>query len=86
MHDVQVAKAGMLHVDYDPENGYVEHFLFGTKIELHSTLGDLWAYAGPAGILLAGVCLVLLLTVPGRLGAEKGPPRFLGNGLLDIPE
>lgn len=64
--DVNTAKAGMIRVNYDPENGYVENFLFGSKFELHSTAGDLWAYAGFAGILFALVCAVLILVIVGR--------------------
>lgn len=66
--DVQTAKAGMARLHYDSTNdSYVEHFLFGrSKIELHSSLGDLWAYAGLAGIAIGVILVVLLLLVVGR--------------------
>ena len=65
-NDINVAKTGMEAVHYDPNNGYVENFLFGSKFELHSMTGDLWAYAGFAGIALAVLGIVLLLVVVGR--------------------
>lgn len=64
--DVDIAKAGMERINYDPDNGYVENFLFGEKFELHSMAGDLWAYAGLAGVLLVVVAVVLLLVVLAR--------------------
>jgi hypothetical protein len=63
--DIDAAKAGMRALNYDPDNGYVENFLFGQKFELHSMLGDLWAYAGLIGIalgLLSAVLLVMIVT------------------------
>ncbi|BDZ45926.1 hypothetical protein [Naasia aerilata] len=70
-NDVQVAKTGMHQINYDPNNGYVENFLFGQKFELHSMLGDLWAYFGWAGIAFAALSLVLLLHVVGRGVADR---------------
>jgi hypothetical protein len=52
-HDIAVAKAGMANIGYNPNNGYVERFMFGDHIELHSVIGDMWAYYGWAGILFA---------------------------------
>ncbi|THG30805.1 hypothetical protein [Naasia lichenicola] len=69
--DVDVAKAGMLTINYDPNNGYVENFLFGTKFELHSMMGDLWAYFGFAGIAFGLLSLVLLLLIIGRRVATR---------------
>ena len=56
-----VAKTGMASVNYDPNNGYVEHFMFGGRIELHSVLGDLWAHYGLLGIALTGYVAFLLV-------------------------
>jgi hypothetical protein len=64
--DVVVAKNGMAQLNYNPQNGYVENFLFGKQIELHSMLGDLWSYAGFAGIAFGVVAAVLLTVVIGR--------------------
>jgi len=58
--DVAVAKQGMAETGYDPDNGYVERFMFGNGFELHSVVGDLWAQAGLAGLLLAAVLLVVI--------------------------
>ncbi|WP_375499414.1 hypothetical protein [uncultured Jatrophihabitans sp.] len=51
-NDVLVAKRGLSSINYNPNNGYVEKFMFGGHIELHSLLGDLWAGWGVAGVLL----------------------------------
>ena len=59
--DVLVAKTGMASINYAPNNGYVENYMFGGHIELHSVLGDLWARFGIAGLLLAAVILFLVL-------------------------
>ena len=75
--DIQTAKAGMIQVGYDPENGYVENFLFGGHIELHSTAGDIWSYSGLAGIGFAVVCAVLLIIVISR-----GISKRTAGGLL----
>lgn len=58
--EILVAKEGMKGINYDPNNGYVERYMFGEKIELHSVLGDLWAYFGLPG-LIAGIAVVVLL-------------------------
>ncbi|RHA41941.1 hypothetical protein D1825_07990, partial [Cellulomonas rhizosphaerae] len=58
--DVLVAKSGMADLGYAPNNGYVEVYMFGGQIELHSILGDLWAWAGFAGLVLAA-CLVTII-------------------------
>ncbi|MBO0922206.1 hypothetical protein J1G42_15390 [Cellulomonas sp. zg-ZUI222] len=51
--DVLTAKAGMAQLRYDPDNGYVERYLFGSGFEVHSVLGDLWIRLGPPGAVLA---------------------------------
>src|SRR3712207_9122030 len=45
-------KAGMAQIGYQPNNGYVETYMFGGQFKLHSVIGDAWAYFGVAGILL----------------------------------
>lgn len=59
--DVLVAKQGMAAIGYAPDNGYVDQFMFGGHVELHSLTGDLWASTGPVGLLLAVVVLLLVL-------------------------
>lgn len=50
--DVLTAKSGMAELGYDPNNGYVEIYMFGDGFEVHSVLGDLWLLYGVAGIIL----------------------------------
>ncbi|WP_051681847.1 hypothetical protein [Cellulomonas sp. HZM] len=67
---VMVAKSGMAQLGYNPDNGYVEHYMFGNAIVLHSNVGDFWALFGIPGIVLAGTILVLVLS---------GYVRYLAN-------
>lgn len=62
---ILTAKGGMAALGYDPNNGYVEQYMFGTSFELHSTLGDLWVTFGLPGAVLAVLCIALLLTGTG---------------------
>lgn len=69
---IQVAKQGMAQLNYKPDNGYVERFMFGDGITLHSVVGDLWARCGPMG--LAFSVLVLWHAVRGmadRLNMQR---------------
>lgn len=59
--ELSAAKAGMAQLGYDPNNGYVEQYMFGSGTELHSVLGNLWAWCGAAGVLLGVVLLVLVV-------------------------
>ncbi|MDJ0349991.1 O-antigen ligase family protein [Cryobacterium sp. PH29-G1] len=59
--DVLAAKSGMAAINYDPNNGYVDNYMFGGHIELHSIIGDFWAGMGIPGLLLALVILVLIV-------------------------
>ena len=56
--DILVAKTGMAAVGYQPNNGYVETFMFGGGFELHSVAGDLWALFGLPGLAFVILCLV----------------------------
>lgn len=51
--DVWAAKSGMHVLNYDPNNGYVGNYMFGSGYEVHSVLGDLWIRFGVVGALLA---------------------------------
>lgn len=62
--DVRAAKVGLAQLNYDPNNGYVDKFMFGGQIELHSTIGDLWAEYGLAGLAL---CLTIAFLVLRRM-------------------
>ena len=57
--DVAAAKTGMLAINYDPENNYVNTYMFGGHVELHSTVGDLWARAGVLGLVFMLVIAIL---------------------------
>ncbi|MFK0402238.1 hypothetical protein ACIQTT_07920 [Microbacterium sp. NPDC090225] len=52
-HDVWVAKTGMSELNYDPDNGYVEGYMFGGQYEVHSVVGDLWLRFGPVAAIFA---------------------------------
>lgn len=57
--DVWIAKDGMSALGYDPNNGYVESFMFGGHYEVHSVIGDLWIWFGPVGAALAVLIVVI---------------------------
>lgn len=61
--EVMVAKTGLAGINYDPNNNYVDHYLFGTSFTLHSGFGELWAWLGVVGLVLA---LALVVLVAGR--------------------
>jgi hypothetical protein len=59
--DVLIAKEGFYSINKDPNNGYVEKYMFGSTFELHSSVADLWAHYGLFGVAFAGVLVVLLV-------------------------
>ncbi len=61
LHDITAAKRAMLTINYDPNNGYVDNFMFGGKIELHSITGGLWAKFGLVGLVLTAAIAVILV-------------------------
>lgn len=75
--DLRAAKGGMAQLGYDPDNGYVHRYMFGRGIELHSVLGDLWAWMGLAGAVLAIVMTVLLVR-----GLVTGLAGGVASGLV----
>lgn len=75
--DLLVAKEGMAGLGYDPDNGYVERYMFGNGFQLHSTAGDLWVIAGFTGVLLA--LGALWVTLRGYLAAFT---RYAAGALL----
>ncbi len=60
--DINAAKAGMSAIGTDVNNGYVDHYMFGDHIKLHSVIADLWASFGIGGLLL-GIFLLGLVIV-----------------------
>jgi hypothetical protein len=77
MTDVLVAKSGMAAIGYDPNNGYVENYMFGSGFEVHSVIGDLWAWCGIPGLALAGVLLVFLVTRTAVLTTGRAASALL---------
>ncbi|MBD5786520.1 hypothetical protein IF650_10030 [Cellulosimicrobium terreum] len=69
--DIAVAKSGMISINYDPENNYVEQYLFGNVFELHSVVGDFWAWMGLAGVLLVLVFVIFVAVRISVLVAER---------------
>ncbi|RFA21187.1 hypothetical protein B7R25_07365 [Subtercola boreus] len=61
LSDISVAKAGMASINYAPDNGYVERYMFGGHYELHSMLGDFWTHFGIAGLLFLAVVVVVAI-------------------------
>lgn len=58
--DLFIAKTGMARLNYDPNNGYVERYMFGSGFEVHSMLGDLWLRFGLFGAALLVALLVII--------------------------
>ncbi|MFP3466531.1 hypothetical protein [Leifsonia sp. SIMBA_070] len=74
---VLVAKQGMMAINYDPNNGYVDNFMFGTGFELHSMIGDLWANYGIGGLLLSVGLLWYVLRGLGHSVAHRAASALL---------
>ncbi|MCH1882710.1 hypothetical protein [Agrococcus sp. ARC_14] len=75
--DVWLAKSGMDLLGYNPNNGYVEVFMFGGHFEVHSVLGDLWVWFGPLGAAVA-----ILVAATGLFGTASALARRTANGPL----
>jgi len=72
-HDVLVAKSGLAGINYSPNNGYVDRYMFGGHIELHSVFGDMWANWGVIGLLLLALtAFLLVLTLADALSSGHG--------------
>lgn len=69
--DVNSAKTGMAALGYDPNNGYVEGYLLGTSVNLHSMVGDTWASFGIVGVLLTGSSFYLIVRGAATRIAER---------------
>ncbi len=89
MRDVAVAKDALRTIQYDPDNGYVERYMFGNGFELHSVLADLWARYSVGGLLFGIAVLVmvgsgLVVSVAGRTASAVA--MFAGLTVLwDLP-
>lgn len=83
--DERAAMREMHGIDYNPENGYVYHYMFGVGVELHSSTSDLWASCGLPGILLSLMSFFLVLkSMVRNLGSYHLSPWlfFVGLGAL----
>lgn len=76
--DILTAKSGMAEIGYAPNNGYVERYMLGGHIELHSLFGDLWAHFGIPGLVLAGFILFLMLRgIGAAISARTASPVLI---------
>ena len=80
-NEVLVAKSGLASINYSPNNGYVDRFMFGSQVELHSMVGDLWAQCGIAGLaLVLAIVVVVVVGLAQRIATRTadGLSLFLG--------
>lgn len=77
MTDLLVAKSGMAALGYEPNNGYVENYMFGSGFELHSVIGDLWAWCGIPGLALAVVLLFFFVVRTAVLTTGRAASALL---------
>lgn len=75
--DLLIAKTGMARLNYDPNNGYVEKYMFGNGYEVHSMLGDLWIRFG-----LFGAALLVVMLVVVALGTAGQVAKRQASGLM----
>jgi len=75
--DVWLAKTGMHELGYNPNNGYVDVFMFGGHYEVHSVTGDLWVWFGPLG-----AALVALIVATGVAGTATRLSTRAASGVL----
>lgn len=81
--DVWLAKTGMSDLNYDPNNGYVEVFMFGGHFEVHSVIGDLWIRFGPPGAALAMLIIAVgMYAVARRLSVRAASGALILLALL----
>ncbi|MEZ0490673.1 hypothetical protein AB2L28_00295 [Kineococcus sp. TBRC 1896] len=87
-HDVTVAREGLATVGIGPDNGYVDHYMFGGQFRLHSTVADAWSNFGWAGValtLLVGGLIVHALLTRVAAGTASALVVLLGlRALWDL--
>lgn len=84
-NDVWVAKAGMAALNYDPNNGYVERYMFGNGFEVHSILGDMWLRFGLAGAVFALFLLILCVVGIARcLSLRRASALLIFTGVFTV--
>lgn len=57
--DIAAAKSSMAAIGYDPHNNYVDRFMFGGGIEVHSMAGDFWLWFGLPGLASCAIIAVI---------------------------
>jgi hypothetical protein len=78
--DIAAAKTGMASINYEPNNGYVENYMFGSQFEVHSVAGDLWALFGLPALALAALIAtwaIRTIVVGVAQGRVSALPLFL---------
>jgi hypothetical protein len=60
-HELTAAKEALAQRGVDPHSPYVNEYMFGGHIELHSITADMWVCFGLAGLILAGYIVARLL-------------------------
>ena len=84
-NEILVAKQGLGSIHYAPNNGYVDRYMFGDQIELHSVVGDLWAGAGIMGIVFALVLAgTILFNMASRISERRATGLILLLGLWNL--
>lgn len=85
LDELNAVKTAMASINYDPNNGYVDRFMFGERIELHSNIGDLWAQWGMGGVLFGIVIIIRIISMlAGRIAAGTAPALFVFLGCLSL--
>lgn len=83
-HELAIAKAGMAALGYDPNNGYVEQYMFGSGVELHSSMADMWAWFGIPGLLLGLTIIAVVVSRTIVLVAERRASALVLFGSLTV--
>jgi hypothetical protein len=84
--DTDTARLGLYTVDSRLNNSaYVDDYLLGDKLELHSVTGDLWLAFGIPGLLIAGILLFILLRgVASAVIEQRMAPLMVFIGISAI--
>lgn len=83
--EILVAKEGLAGVHYNPNNRYVETYMFGSSFVLHSNLGELWAWLGILGLVLGVVVLVVVISrVVSAVSARQASALMLFPALMTV--
>ncbi|PFG20463.1 hypothetical protein ATL40_2063 [Serinibacter salmoneus] len=79
--DVYRAQEGMAGIGYDPNNGYVLNYMFGSGVEVHSVAADFWLWFGLPGlaaVIVAGALVASGVNRALRAGAMSGLLAYVG--------